>query len=94
MENARSILRLPGLCKRLGSPRSTAYRDIRSGLLTPPVRLGKRSSGWPDDEIAAIVDARIAGKSDEEIRELVKQLIAARTSGSRSNLRVMGASQG
>ena len=94
MQNARSILRLPVTCERLGAPRSTVYRDISRGLLPPPVRLGQRSSGWPDDEIAAIVDARIAGKSEEEIRELVKRLVAARTAGSRSEFLAAGASQG
>lgn len=43
------------------------------------MRLGQRSSGWPDYEVAAIIDARIAGKSEKEIRELVTRLIAART---------------
>jgi len=42
--------------------------------MTPPVKLGERCAAWPLHEIAAINAARIAGKSDEEIRELVTQL--------------------
>ena len=39
-----------------------------------PVKLGERCAAWPSDEIAAINAARIAGKTDAEIRELVAQL--------------------
>lgn len=38
----------------------------------------RRQTGWPSSEVAAINAARIAGKSDEEIRELVLKLEAAR----------------
>jgi prophage regulatory protein len=34
--------------------------------------------GWPSDEIDAINSARIAGKTDEEIRALVVKLEADR----------------
>lgn len=46
--------------------------------MTPPVLLGARSVGWPEHEIDAILLARIAGKTDAEIRELVAKLDAAR----------------
>ena len=40
-----------------------------------------RSSGWPAREVAALNAARIAGKSDAEIRELVADLVAERAAG-------------
>ena len=46
--------------------------------MTPPVNLGGRSVGWPEHEIAAINAALIAGKSEAEIKELVKKLTADR----------------
>jgi len=58
--------------------RSTWYSHISMGILPPPVRVGPRISGWPDTELDAIVAARVAGKDDDAIRELVKQLTAAR----------------
>lgn len=63
-------------CKDEAGYRSHAsiYGLIRVGLWTQPVKIGERSSGWPDDEVKAINAARIAGQSDEQIRELVKQL--------------------
>ena len=57
---------------------ASIYGLIRVGLWTQPVKIGERSSGWPDDEVKAINAARIAGASDEQIRELVKQLHAKR----------------
>jgi prophage regulatory protein len=44
------------------------------------VQIGPRAVGWPSCEVAAINAARIAGKSDVEIRALVAKLEAARKS--------------
>jgi len=58
---------------------ASIYGLIRGGLWTKPVKIGERSSGWPDNEVKAICAARIAGQSDEQIRELVKRLHDKRT---------------
>jgi prophage regulatory protein len=73
------ILRLPDV-KWVFGWRSDAspYNEIRDGLLTTGIAIGQRSKGWPDYEVQAIATARIAGKSDDEIRELVKALHAKR----------------
>lgn len=57
---------------------TSIYNDIKAGLFTKPVPIGQRSVGWPSDEVKVICAARIAGQSDEQIRELVKQLHAKR----------------
>ena len=57
---------------------ASQYNSIREGLFTAGVAIGQRSKGWPDFEVKAIAAARIAGKSDDEIRELVKRLHAKR----------------
>jgi prophage regulatory protein len=69
---------LTGVSGASGYSRSTLYARIAQGLWTRPVKLGLRSSAWPDDEAAALNAARIAGKTDDEIRSLVVQLEAAR----------------
>jgi prophage regulatory protein len=63
-------------CKAEAGYRSNAsiYNLIRDGLWTKPVPIGQRSVGWPDDEVRALNAARIAGKSDDEIRDLVNRL--------------------
>jgi prophage regulatory protein len=74
------ILRMPAAKDRAGH-RSDAsiYNAIRAGLWTAGVAIGQRAKGWPDFEVDAIISARIAGKSDDQIRELVKALHAKRT---------------
>lgn len=74
------ILRVPAVKSDSGMARPTLYVRIKQGLWTKPVRLGARSVGWPASEVLAINAARIAGKSDDEIRELVAKLEAARKS--------------
>lgn len=73
------ILRMPAVKGRAGH-RSDAsiYNAIRDGLFTTGVAIGQRAKGWPDYEVDAIITARIAGKSDDEIRALVKTLHARR----------------
>ena len=79
---AHTILRLPAVKAETGISRSTHYLRITQGLFTKPVSLGPRAVGWPSSEVEAINAARIAGKSDEEIRTLVLKLEAARESAS------------
>jgi prophage regulatory protein len=74
----RTILRIPAVKSYSGLSRSTIYLRIAQGLWTKPVSLGARAVGWPSDEVEAINAARIAGKSDEEVRALVAKLEAAR----------------
>jgi len=73
-----TILRLPAVKAETAVSRSTHYLRIAQGLFTKPVSLGARAVGWPAGEVAALNAARIAGKSDEEIRALVVKLEAAR----------------
>jgi prophage regulatory protein len=75
---SRTILRLPAVLKRRGRSRSSHYADIKSGLFVRPVQIGLRAVGTPEDEVDALNAARIAGKSDDEIRALVLKLEAAR----------------
>ncbi|WP_161866811.1 helix-turn-helix transcriptional regulator [Pseudomonas yangonensis] len=70
----QSLLRLPAVMNATGLTRSTLYLRIKQRLMTPPVKLGERVAAWPADEVEAINAARIAGKTTEEIRELVTQL--------------------
>ena len=72
------ILRLPDVKAATGLSRSTLYLRIANGVFTHPVSLGGRAVGWPSNEVAALNAARIAGKPDAEIRELVAKLEADR----------------
>ncbi len=73
-----TILRLPAVKNESGYSRSTIYLRMAQGLWTRQVSLGPRCVGWPAHEVAALNAARIAGKTDEDIRALVVKLEAAR----------------
>ena len=75
-----TILRVPAAKARSGNSRSTIYLRMSQGLWTKQISLGPRCIGWPASEISALNAARIAGKTDEEIRALVVKLEAARKS--------------
>lgn len=72
------ILRRKQVVERTGLSRSTIYLRIQEGTFPKPVNLGARAVGWPSDEVVALNAARIAGKSNEEIRDLVAKMEAAR----------------
>ena len=74
-----ALFRLPSVLEKTGFARSTLYLRIDQGLFTAPVSLGtSHAVAWPASEVHAINSARIAGKSNDEIRALVVQLEAAR----------------
>lgn len=75
---ALSLLKLPEVCRRRGQRTTSIYAAIKSGLLTQPVKLTSRSSAWPEHEIDAITAAIIAGRSAQDIRQLVSELMLAR----------------
>ena len=81
------ILRLPAVKEGTGSSRSTLYLRIEQELFTKPVSLGGRCVGWPASDVEKINAARIAGKSDDEVRALVRQLHAGRTDTSAQSTR-------
>ena len=72
------MLRMPALVATTGDARSTIYARISEKLFVSGVRIGRRSVAWPSSEVQAINNARIAGKTEDEIRMLVERLCAAR----------------
>lgn len=72
------ILRVPVTAHLRGRSRSGHYADIQAGLFPPPIKIGPRASGHPENEVTAMIEAIIAGKSVDELRTLVHELVAAR----------------
>ena len=74
-----SILRMSEVKAATGHrSHASIYTAIKAGLFTSGVAIGQRSRGWPSNEVRAINAARIAGKTEAEIRELVQRLHAQR----------------
>jgi len=75
-ENA--LLRKPTVLAMVGFGTTTLYDRIKAGLFMHPIRIGARLSAWRASEVKAVNDAIAAGKSDDEIRAIVKELEEAR----------------
>jgi len=74
-----SILRMSEVKAETGHrSHASIYSAIKAGLFTSGVAIGQRSRGWPSNEVTAINAARIAGKTEAEIRDLVQRLHAKR----------------
>ena len=75
---SESLMRRPKLEDRTGLKKSMTHDLMDKGLMPKPIRIGERAVAWIESEVDAIVAARIAGKSDDEIRKLVKALTVNR----------------
>jgi prophage regulatory protein len=82
VHSALTLLRRKLVEARTGYSRSTIYDHIAAGTFPRGVPIGAKAVAWPEHEVTAIITARIAGKSNDEIRKLVARLHAARKSAS------------
>lgn len=73
-----ALLRIKQVLALTGESRSAAFEKRKAGLLPDPIPIGPRAKAYPEHEILAINAARIAGATDNEIRELVRRLHAER----------------
>lgn len=60
--------------KRRARGKTSHWNDIRTGLFTNPIKIGERNNSWPEAEVDALIKARIAGKTDDQMRSLVSKL--------------------
>lgn len=73
-----TLIKLPEVSAMTGCSRSKIYADMQSSLFPSSIRLGARSVAWVDYEIDEWIEARIAGKTDDEIKALIASQKAAR----------------
>jgi prophage regulatory protein len=78
LHTALTILRRKQVEAESGYSRSTIYLRISQGMWPRPVSLGARAVGWSAGEVTALNSARIAGKTEADIRALVARLETAR----------------
>ncbi|MBE2263412.1 MAG: AlpA family phage regulatory protein [Burkholderiaceae bacterium] len=73
------ILRMQAVKAETGHrSHASIYNAVRAGTFTKPVQIGLRAVGWPADEVSAINLARVAGMSEDQLRQLVIHLHAKR----------------
>lgn len=74
-----AIWRYPEICAELGYRSPTSPReDVKVGLLPPFIQVSPRCVGLPDYEVRQIAAAKVAGRTPDEIRALVKKLVQRR----------------
>ena len=72
------IVKQPSLLEQFSFSKSTLFSQIKQGLMPKAIPLGDRAVGYLQHELDAVLSARIAGQSNEQIKELVKSLVAKR----------------
>lgn len=77
-----NLLRQPAVSARVGLAKSTLHVHVAQGILPSPISCGPRARAWIESEINAVIAARIAGSTPDEIKQLVAKLTAARTRAS------------
>jgi prophage regulatory protein len=75
------ILRIDDTLDRTGDTRSPLYDKVAKGLFPKPIKVGERAAGWPEHEVDALIAARVAGASPDQIKRLVEKLHEQRTAG-------------
>ena len=72
------LLRKTEVLNRTGLCKSTIYNKISKGTFPPPISISRRSVAWPEYEIDAVIRAFISGKSEDEVKHLVHEMVEAR----------------
>ncbi len=73
-----SLIRLKKVEDRTGLKKSMVYDLMSRGEFPKSIKIGGRAVAWIESEVDVINAARMAEKSADEIRELVKSLMAKR----------------
>ena len=72
------IVKQPAALEKFTFSKSTWFKQRKLGIVPPAISIGERAVGYLQHELDAVLAARIAGQSDEQIKELVKSLVAKR----------------
>jgi len=72
------LIRKPETLELFQLSKSTLHLRINEGLIPPQVKIGDRAVAFVRDEIVAVINAHIAGRSKDEIKILVKSLVEQR----------------
>jgi prophage regulatory protein len=72
------IIRLSEVINLMGKSETAIYLDRQKGVFPPSISLGERAKGYIEHEVTAVIVARIQGKTEDELKRIVIDLIAQR----------------
>lgn len=78
LNNDLQLLRRKEVIRLTARSRSSLLNDEKAGLFCPPVSIGGRSVAYVKHEVDEIIKARIQGKSNQQIKSIVTQLLGQR----------------
>lgn len=78
VENVPVLWNAKIIAQVTGRSKTSNWRRMKKGLFPKPIRVARNQSLTPSNEVLAVNRAEIAEKSEEEIRQLVAELHAAR----------------
>ncbi|PXW85021.1 AlpA family transcriptional regulator [Nitrosomonas sp. Nm84] len=71
--NKSKLIRLKEVIEISGLKRSTIYNYITKGIFPSQIKLGERCVAWVENEILEVNFARMAERTEQEIKDLVAQ---------------------
>jgi len=78
MTTLYQLIRRPPVLSITQRSKSALQLDEKAGLFCPPIAIGDRAVAYIKHEVEAVIQARIEGKSKEQIKSLVQELIQQR----------------
>lgn len=82
------LLRVRSLPERLGISRQAIYQLVAKDLLPSPFQIGSGGAAVvPEHELDRVVAARSAGATDDQVREIVRDIYAQRVASAAEVLR-------
>lgn len=79
--NQVTILKLPEVIQKTKQSKSAIYDGMNKGVFPKSFLISLKSIGWLESDILSFIQALAQEKSQDEIRELVKELEAQRLGG-------------
>lgn len=86
LKNNLQLIRRPEVLAKTARSKSALQLDEKAGLFCAPISIGDRAVAYIQSEVEAVIQARIEGQSNDQIKALVNDLIAQRTQGNKGAL--------
>lgn len=72
------LIRRPEVLTLTARSKSALQLDEKAGVFCPPISIGCRAVAYIKSEVEAVIQARVEGKTPEQIKQLVSELIKQR----------------
>lgn len=77
-KNPYQLIRRPECLTLTARSKSALQLDEKNGLFVTPISIGERAVAYIKHEVESVIQARVAGQTPEQIKQLVCELIKQR----------------